>query len=67
LRTVKNADQILVMKDGVIEERGTHDELINSDGLYRQIYDLELRDQEEALKRMNQAEIRETGVETSGS
>jgi ATP-binding cassette subfamily B protein len=67
LRTVKNADQILVMKDGVIEERGTHEELINSDGLYRQIYDLELRDQEEALRRMNQGEVRELGIEASGS
>jgi ATP-binding cassette subfamily B protein len=51
LRTVKNADQILVMKDGTIAERGTHEDLIELDGLYREIYDLELRDQEEALKR----------------
>lgn len=51
LRTVKNADQILVMKDGVIAERGTHDQLIAEDGIYREIYDLELRDQEEALQR----------------
>ena len=51
LRTVRNADQILVMRDGMLEERGRHEELIEQDGLYRQIYDLELRDQEEALKR----------------
>ena len=57
LRTVKNADQILVMRDGEIVERGTHDELIALDGQYRQIYDLELRDQEEALKRMAQSEV----------
>jgi ATP-binding cassette subfamily B protein len=49
---VKNADEILVMKDGTIAERGTHEELIALDGLYREIYDLELRDQEEALKRV---------------
>jgi ATP-binding cassette subfamily B protein len=53
LRTVKNADQILVMRNGQIEERGTHEELIAMDGLYREIYDLELRDQEEALKRVS--------------
>ena len=53
LRTVKNADEILVMKDGTIAERGGHEELIAKDGLYREIYDLELRDQEEALKRFS--------------
>jgi ATP-binding cassette subfamily B protein len=55
LRTVKNADAILVMKDGTIAERGQHEELIALDGLYREIYDLELRDQEEALKRFSDA------------
>ncbi len=51
LRTVKEADQILVLQDGLIVERGRHAELIEQDGLYRQIYDLELRDQEEAFER----------------
>jgi ATP-binding cassette, subfamily B, multidrug efflux pump len=55
LRTVKNADEILVMKDGTIAERGKHEDLIERDGLYREIYDLELRDQEEALKRFSDA------------
>jgi ATP-binding cassette subfamily B protein len=49
LRTVKMADQIIVLQDGEIVERGKHDELLASDGIYREIYDLELRDQEEAL------------------
>ena len=48
LRTVQMADQILVMRDGEIVERGRHEELLESGGLYREIYDLELRDQEEA-------------------
>jgi ABC-type multidrug transport system fused ATPase/permease subunit len=48
LRTVMEADQILVMRDGHIEEQGTHSELLDANGFYRQIYDLELRDQEEA-------------------
>jgi ATP-binding cassette subfamily B protein len=51
LRTVKMADQILVLQDGRIVERGTHQQLLRRGGLYRQIYDLELRDQEEALER----------------
>ena len=48
LRTVQSADQILVMRDGAIVERGRHAELLAAGGLYQQIYDLELRDQEEA-------------------
>ncbi len=47
LLTLKHADCILVIQDGRIAERGTHDELLASDGLYRQIYDLQLKDQEE--------------------
>ncbi len=49
LRTVKMADQILVLQDGSVVERGKHEELLRRNGIYRQIYDLELRDQEEAL------------------
>ena len=48
LRTVKEADLILVMKDGEVIERGTHDDLLARGGAYQRIYDLELRDQEEA-------------------
>jgi ATP-binding cassette subfamily B protein len=56
LRTVKAADQILVMRNGQIVERGRHKELLKQDGFYRQIYDLELRDQEEAFLRAGQRE-----------
>lgn len=38
LSTVKNADIILVMKDGNIVEQGTHDELMAKSGFYTQIY-----------------------------
>lgn len=49
LRTVLRADEILVLDEGKIVERGKHAELLANNGLYRDIYDLELRDQEEAL------------------
>ena len=39
LSTIKNADQILVMKAGNIIERGTHDELLAQDGFYKQLYE----------------------------
>jgi len=47
LLTLKHADCILVVQDGRIVERGTHEELLAVNGLYRQIYDLQLKDQEE--------------------
>jgi ATP-binding cassette subfamily B protein len=47
LLTLKAADLILVLEDGHIVERGRHKELLAQDGPYRQIYDLQLRDQEE--------------------
>ena len=46
LSTVKRADLILVMEHGQVLERGTHLELLAQDGLYREIYNLQLRDQE---------------------
>jgi len=56
LRTVRRADQILVLRNGQIIERGQHEELLARNGLYRQIYDLELRDQEEAFARARRAQ-----------
>lgn len=50
LLTLKMADQILVLEHGEIVERGRHDELLAKDGLYRMIYDLQLKDQEELAK-----------------
>ncbi|MCZ6915465.1 MAG: ABC transporter ATP-binding protein [Gemmatimonadetes bacterium] len=39
LSTIQNADQILVVEDGQIFERGTHEELLVVDGRYRELYD----------------------------
>lgn len=38
LSTIRDADMILVMRDGDIVERGTHDELLARNGFYADIY-----------------------------
>jgi ATP-binding cassette subfamily B protein len=38
LSTVRSADQILVLDDGLIKERGRHDELIALNGIYADLY-----------------------------
>lgn len=42
LSTVKNADQIIVMDEGKIRQKGTHQELIQNDGLYSRLYQFQL-------------------------
>jgi ABC-type multidrug transport system fused ATPase/permease subunit len=43
LSTIRSADQILVLEAGEIVERGTHDELLATDGRYKQLYDKQYR------------------------
>ena len=41
LSTIKHADEICVLHDGHIVERGTHDELISLDGYYKKLHDMQ--------------------------
>lgn len=43
LSTIRNADLILVMKDGRIAEKGTHDELLSQKGIYETLYNVNLQ------------------------
>ena len=43
LSTIRSADQILVLEQGEIVERGTHEELLDRGGRYRQLYDKQYR------------------------
>ena len=38
LSTIRNADHILVVNDGDVIQQGTHETLLNQEGLYRQMY-----------------------------
>jgi subfamily B ATP-binding cassette protein MsbA len=41
LSTIKNADEICVLHDGRIVERGTHDDLLGFDGYYKKLHDMQ--------------------------
>ena len=49
LSTVQEADLIVVLNDGQIAEQGSHDELLATGRIYREIYDLQLQPQEELM------------------
>ncbi len=46
LSTVRHADQILVMREGQIVQRGTHEALLAEGGLYAHLHGLQFRDDE---------------------
>ena len=46
LSTIREADQILVIDDGQVVERGTHDELLAAGGLYAELYRTQFARQE---------------------
>lgn len=41
ISSVKNADEIIVLEQGIITERGTHEQLLKRNGYYRQTYELQ--------------------------
>ena len=43
LSTVRNADMIVVLHEGSIAEKGSHDELIKQGGLYKQLYEMQFK------------------------
>ncbi|WP_026692199.1 ABC transporter ATP-binding protein [Peribacillus kribbensis] len=49
ISSVKHADEILVLDSGKVAERGTHSELLEKEGLYRRIYNIQYQDREKIL------------------
>lgn len=42
LGTIRNADNIIVLKDGMVAEQGTHDDLLEEDGIYAEMWNKQL-------------------------
>lgn len=51
LSSLKHADEILVLEDGRVVERGTHESLLKQNGRYKELYDIQFRDREEEIVR----------------
>ncbi|MBO1514572.1 ABC transporter ATP-binding protein [Metabacillus bambusae] len=50
ISSLKHADEILVLENGSIVERGTHDELVTKQGYYKRIFDIQYKDQKAVLQ-----------------
>src|SRR5690606_37418161 len=53
LSTIRNADRIVVIDQGRIQQVGTHQELIQQPGLYRQLYEVQFRYRRESTQPLN--------------
>lgn len=63
IQSVMTANQIVVMERGRIVQRGTHEELMDQDGPYRRIYDLQARVDEEVSREIDECEEDEVTVD----
>ncbi|WP_078381069.1 ABC transporter ATP-binding protein [Sutcliffiella halmapala] len=50
ISSLKHADEIIVLDEGKVAERGTHEQLILNQGPYRRIYDIQYKDQKTVLE-----------------
>ncbi|MHA6252043.1 ABC transporter ATP-binding protein [Oceanobacillus sp. CAU 1775] len=54
ISSLQHADEILVLEEGEVKERGTHQELLEIDGIYRRIYNIQYQDRQEIMEAVNQ-------------
>ena len=62
LSTIRNADQIFVMDKGAIVAKGKHDSLIQEGGLYEEIYNLQLKPQNDVMLDISKDDLSDTKV-----
>jgi subfamily B ATP-binding cassette protein MsbA len=67
LSTVQRADQILVLDGGRLVERGTHQTLLEGDGLYRHLYELQFSDGQSTLRAAVRVPEMGGGAEAEGN
>lgn len=53
LSTIKNADEIAVIDNGTVLEKGSHEELMQNGKVYKELYNLQFRDKEEYISKHN--------------
>lgn len=63
LGTIRNADNIIVLKDGVVAEQGTHDELLELKGTYAEMWNMQLHSTSAAGSQLSLADT-ESGEQT---
>ena len=61
--SVREANEIVVLDEGRIVQRGTHDDLVTQPGLYRDMYEYQLQEQEEHMARQEAAQADGKGID----
>jgi len=62
IQSVMDADLILVLDKGRIIQTGSHEELLAQDGIYRQIYDIQTRIEDELGREISRADVSEPAL-----
>lgn len=65
--SVREANEIVVLDEGRIVQRGIHSELVDQTGLYRDMYVYQLQEQEEHMERQRQAQAQAAGNSIAGT
>ena len=60
LGTIRNADNIIVLRDGTVAEEGTHDQLLARNGVYADMWNMQLHSVSASNSRTNLSSLNDT-------